>query len=48
MFVRGEVFAMSGGTAKHNEATGTSYAELKQHHKGTPCKVFVTDMRLRV
>ena len=48
MFVRGEVFAMSGGTAEHNEATINAALALKQHLKGTPCKVFITDMRLRV
>ena len=48
IFVRGEVFAMSGGTAEHNEATINAAFLLKQHLKGTPCKVFVTDMRLRV
>ena len=48
IFIRGEVFAMSGGTAEHNEATLNATFALKQHLKGTPCKVFVTDMRLRV
>jgi Uma2 family endonuclease len=47
MFVRGEVFAMSGGTAEHNEATLNTAVALKQHLKCTSCKVFVQDMRLR-
>ena len=48
IFVRGEVFAMSGGTAEHNEATIDAAIALKRHLKGTSCKVFATDMRLRV
>jgi hypothetical protein len=47
IFVRGEVFALSGGTAERNEATLNAAVALKQHVKGTPCKLFVTDMRLR-
>jgi Uma2 family endonuclease len=47
-FLRGEVFAMAGGTAEHNEAAGGFYADLKQHLKGTPCKTFMGDMRLYV
>ena len=36
MFVRGEVFDMSGGTAEHNEATINAALLLKQQLKGTP------------
>ena len=48
MFVRGEVFSMAGGTAEHNLVAGDTFATLRQHLKGTPCQVFIGDMRLHI
>ncbi|NJM41172.1 MAG: hypothetical protein HC853_10580 [Anaerolineae bacterium] len=48
IYVRGEIFAMSGGTFEHNEITGNVFAALKPHLKGTPCKIGITDMRVSV
>ena len=48
IYVRGEIFAMSGGTFEHNEVTLSIAASLKNHLKGTPCKVGITDMRVAV
>ncbi len=48
MFVRGEVFSMAGGTAEHNAAAFSVARELHQHLQGTPCKVFIGDMRLHI
>ncbi|MEY3996198.1 MAG: hypothetical protein RL344_541 [Pseudomonadota bacterium] len=44
----GEIFAMAGGTAAHNATAGALYSELRQHLKGTPCRVFMSDMRVKV
>ncbi len=46
-FYDGEIFAMPGGTAEHNSAALNTATELKQHLKGTPCKTFMSDMRVR-
>jgi Uma2 family endonuclease len=48
IYVRGEIFAMSGGTFEHNEIAGNVFVALKSHLKGTPCKVGINDMRVAV
>ena len=48
IYVRGEVFSMAGGTAEHNSAALNAALTLNQHLKGTPCKVFIGDMRLHI
>jgi Uma2 family endonuclease len=47
-FVRGEVFAMAGAQEAHVTAMGNVYNVLRQHLKGTPCRTFLADMKLRV
>jgi Uma2 family endonuclease len=47
-FVRGEVFAMTGGSDGHVTTTGNIYAMLRAHLRGTPCRTFLIDMKLRV
>ncbi|MDZ7589162.1 MAG: Uma2 family endonuclease [Rubrivivax sp.] len=47
-FVRGEVFAMAGAHEAHVTAMGNVYNALRQHLKGSPCRTFLTDMKLRV
>ena len=47
-FVRGEVFAMAGAEEAHVTATGNIYTALRAHLKGTPCRTFMVDMKLRV
>ena len=47
-FYNGEVFAMSGGTDMHNTVTGNIFSALKSHLAGTPCRVFINDVRLEV
>lgn len=47
-FVRGEVFAMAGGTDLHNEAAGNLYMMLRQHLRGSPCRVYMADVKVRV
>ena len=44
----GEVFAMAGGTVAHNTVAINMVFGLKQHLKGTPCRVFMSDMRVKV
>jgi Uma2 family endonuclease len=47
-YIHGEVYAMSGGTIEHNSASGAVFATLRQHLKGSPCRVFVADMKVDV
>ncbi len=47
-FVRGEVFAMAGGADLHNEAAGNLYMMLRQHLRGSPCRVYMADVKVRV
>jgi Uma2 family endonuclease len=44
----GEVFAMAGGHQNHNLLTGNTFGEIRSHLKGTPCKVFQSDMKVRI
>jgi len=47
-FVRGEVFAMAGAEEQHVTVSGNVYVALRRHLHGTPCRTFITDMKLRV
>ncbi len=47
-FVRGEVFAMAGASEAHVTLTLNLAMALRQHLRGTPCRSFITDMKLRV
>jgi Uma2 family endonuclease len=47
-FVRGEVFAMTGGVDRNNTVAGNLYMHLRQHLRGTPCRVYGADVKLRV
>ena len=45
-FVSGEVFAMAGAGAGHAMVAGNLYMALRQHLRGTPCRTFMSDMKL--
>lgn len=47
-FVRGEVFAMAGAEEAHVTLTGNVYTALRAHLRGSPCRTFMVDMKLRV
>ncbi|MCQ8105820.1 Uma2 family endonuclease [Methylomonas sp. SURF-2] len=47
-FVAGEVFAMVGARQDHVVVAGNIFAALKQRLRGTPCRPYVADMKLRV
>jgi Uma2 family endonuclease len=47
-FVAGEVFAMAGAGEAHVTAALNVAMALRQHLAGTPCRTFITDMKLRV
>jgi len=47
-FMRGEVFVMAGAEERHVTVAGNIYMALRNHLRGTPCRTFLTDMKLRV
>lgn len=47
-FYKGEIFAMSGGSANHNRISGNVFASMRSALRGKPCEVFIADMRLHV
>ena len=47
-FVGGEVFAMAGAGEAHVTVALNVAMALRQHLAGTPCRTFITDMKLRV
>jgi len=47
-FIDGEVYAMAGATENHNLLSGNLFAELKGQLKGTPCRTFIADMKVKV
>jgi Uma2 family endonuclease len=47
-FVRGELFAMAGAEERHVTTSANIYMALRNHLRGTPCRTFITAMKLRV
>ena len=47
-YLQGEVFAMAGGTENHNTVALNAAVALRNHLKGTPCKVFISEIRVQV
>jgi len=47
-YIDGEVYAMAGGTKAHNEIAGNFYGLLRAHLRGTPCRVFIGDVKVHV
>jgi Uma2 family endonuclease len=47
-FYRGEVFAMVGGTARHNRVILNLAARLAEHMDGTGCQVFAETMKVQL
>jgi len=47
-YVGGEIFAMAGASEEHNFIAGNLYSMIRQKLKGNSCKVFMSDMKVRV
>jgi Uma2 family endonuclease len=47
-FVRGEVFLMAGGEDRNATVAGNLCIALRQHLRGTPCRVDGSDVKLRI
>lgn len=47
-YLGGYVYAMTGGTLRHNRIAGNIYAYLLHELSGAPCQVFINDVKLHV
>jgi Uma2 family endonuclease len=47
-YVHGRVYAMTGESVAHNRITGNLVSALRRHLAGTPCRVFFTDVKVRI
>jgi Uma2 family endonuclease len=47
-YIDGEVFAMAGAEDRHVTVAGNLYITLRQHLSGSPCRTYMSDMRLHV
>jgi Uma2 family endonuclease len=47
-YVAGEVFALAGASERHNLIVGNVFAGLHTQFKQRPCKVYASDMRVKV
>ena len=46
-YIGGEVFAMAGGEDRHATVSGNFYMALREHLRGTPCRVYMADVRVQ-
>jgi len=47
-YVAGQIYAMAGASDEHNLIAGNIFALLKSHVRGGPCRVYISDMKVRV
>lgn len=47
-YVAGQVYPMVGASLAHNMICGNAYMILRQHLRGTPCRVFMGDVKARI
>lgn len=47
-YLAGEVFAMAGGSDAHVTVSLNLASALRSHLRGTPCRTYIADMKLRV
>ena len=45
-YINGEIYAMAGASARHNRITLNMAGPLLNHLRGSPCEVFVADVKL--
>ena len=47
-YIAGTVYAMAGAGERHNRIAGNLFFHLRAASRGTPCGVFINDMKLRI
>lgn len=47
-FINGDIYAMGGASEAHNLISLNIAALLRGHLRGSPCRVFINDMKIRI
>lgn len=47
-YVQGQIFAMAGGSGRHNRISLAIASKLDAHLAGKPCETFMADVKIRV
>lgn len=47
-YLGGLVYAMAGETRAHNQIAGNLYIAIRQHLRGGPCKLYMSDIRVNL
>ncbi|MGL6338416.1 MAG: Uma2 family endonuclease [Waterburya sp.] len=47
-YVAGQIYAMAGASEAHNLIAGNIFALLRPHLRGSSCRAFVSDMKVKV
>jgi Uma2 family endonuclease len=47
-YLGGLVYAMAGETTDHNQIVGNLYFAIRQHLKGKPCRLYMSDIRVNL
>lgn len=47
-YINGEVYAMAGTTDSHNTIAGNLYTLIRNHLRGTDCRVYFADIKARL
>ena len=47
-YIAGEVYAMAGASEEHNLIRGNIYVKFRQHLRGSGCRVFSSDMKVKI
>ncbi|MDJ1175208.1 Uma2 family endonuclease [Roseofilum capinflatum] len=47
-YIDGELYAMTGGTDRHNIIGGNLYMLIRNHLRGTDCQVYFNDVKARI
>ena len=47
-YIDGEIFAMAGASRTHNRIAGNLFTAIDLHLRDTPCRVFISDMKVQV
>jgi Uma2 family endonuclease len=47
-YINGEIYVMAGASEEHNIIAGNIYAALRPELRGSPCRMFMSEMRVKV
>lgn len=47
-YVAGQIYAMAGASEAHNLIAGNIFALLRPHLRGSSCRTFISDMKVKV